>query len=258
MIAGYSILGGCSSKEADKRSINEALIMGTLWVQRSAEYRALAYQAFHIAKLRVDEDIKVVRSRRRAIVLDLDETVLNNSRYEAKAITDNQNYPDGWTEWCDMARADAIPGAREFLNYAVSAGCDVFYISNRKAVLLDCTLRNLKILGYPQVDEDHVLLRDRDFTKDYTKENRRRAVAKTHDIILLVGDNLNDFEDLFAHKSIDERFSAADSLREHFGRRFILLPNPLYGEWEKALYDYRSDIPLEERNQIRFRHLRSY
>ena len=249
-----TIFHGCAGEEDGSRSENEALLMSVLWVQTAAEYRALAYQAFNVARMRVDEDLKRARTRKRAVVVDLDETVLNNSPYEAKSITDNQSYPLGWKEWCDMAEAIAVPGAKEFLDYAVSEGCDVFYLSNRKLNVLEGSMRNLARLEFPLVERSHFLFRD----KDYSKEGRRLTIAETHDIILLIGDNLNDFDDVFAGRPIRDRLAAADTHRENFGREFILLPNPMYGEWENALYDYDMELSPVGKQRMRMKHLEGY
>ena len=254
VFTALTIFHGCDGRESGVRSENEALLMSTLWVQTAAEYRALAYQAFNVARMRLDEDLELPRSRKRAVVVDLDETVLDNSPYEAKVVLANQSYPTGWREWCDLSRAEAVPGAKEFLDYAVSKGCDVFYLSNRKLNVLDGSMRNLARLEFPQVERSNFLFRD----KDYSKEGRRRGIADTHDIVLLMGDNLNDFDDVFAARPIRERFSAVDTRRHEFGRKFVLLPNPMYGEWENALYEYDMALSPAEKHDCRMRHLESY
>ena len=100
----------------------------------------------------------------------------------------NFGYPTGWAEWINEAKAEALPGAVEFLNYVVEKGADVFYVSNRKAKLKEATMKNLKALGFPQVVDMHMLLRED--TSD--KEPRRQKVRENHRIVLLIGDNLND------------------------------------------------------------------
>ncbi len=248
-------IGNVENQETIKSTLeNEASLMAVLWCQTSAEYRALAYQAYNIARLRLDEELQISRNQKRAVIVDIDETVLDNSRYNAKEITDKQIYPDDFYHWIDMAKAEAIPGAKEFLDYAISKGCDVFYISNRKVRFLDGTLRNLQKLGFPQADDSHVLLKE-DIS---SKEGRRQEVAKTHYIALLIGDNLIDFSEVFDIKSVEGRLASVENYKDNFGKKFIVLPNPMHGAWFKALYDYDSNLSKEERTQRIIRYLKSY
>ncbi len=233
---------------------NESFLNAVLWHQTSAEYRALAYQAYNLAKLRLDEDLEIERERKRAIIADIDETVLDNSAYNAKGIVEKQSYPEDFYEWIDRAEGRAVPGAVKFLNYAVEKGCDIFYISNRRTMGLDGTMRNLKKLGFPQVEKNHVLLKETTSNKGL----RRDSITKTHDIVLLLGDNLIDFDDIFRGISIEERYSAVDKIESEFGKKFIIFPNSMHGEWIKALYNYDRTVPFEERKQKMVNHLRTY
>jgi 5'-nucleotidase (lipoprotein e(P4) family) len=238
----------------ERASDNEAFLMGILWQQKSAEYRALVYQSFNIAKVMIDRESKKKRLKKKSVVIDIDETVLDNSPYQAKALTTNQDYPRGWKEWCNLAKAREVPGAKEFLQYAVSKGFDIFYVSNRESALMESTIKNLRTLGFPQVEKNHILLRE-DFS---SKKERWETIEKTHYIAILLGDNLNDFSDTFENRSIEERFTETDRYQRHFGRRFIVLPNPVYGDWEGALYNYRRDLSKQQKNKIRINHLEGY
>jgi 5'-nucleotidase (lipoprotein e(P4) family) len=216
-----------------------------LYQQKAAEYRALAYQAYNLARLRLDEDLdkknlkklaKAERSRPRAVIVDIDETVLDNSPSNAYAAKNNLpfNVKD-WYAWGEMRRAKAVPGAVDFLNYAVSKGVKVFFISNRDEVQKQATIDNLKAVGFRDVSTDNVMLRQ----GDSTKEPRRLSVASKYRIVLLMGDNLDDFSNVFERKSIADRFTEVDKAREVWGRRFIVLPNAMYGTWENAIYNYQ-------------------
>ncbi len=246
----------CSKQEKATAGLspNEHLVMATLYTQTAAESRALCYQAFQLARLRLDEALKQKSAKTPAIVTDIDETLLDNSPYEAYCILSGKSYPTRWKEWVHLAKAKPVPGAREFLTYADQKGVDIFYISNRKQALLQSTMKNLKEAGFPQVREAHILLR----TTTSSKETRRQAVAATHEILLLLGDNLNDFAQVFEHKSVDRRFALADSLRQLFGRKFIVLPNPMYGEWEGALYDYHWRMSARQKNEARKKALKGF
>ena len=123
-----------------------------------------------------------------AVVVDIDETILNNSPYEAKAMLDGKAYEsESWYEWCNMAVAEPVPGALEFLKFADSLGFHVFYITNRKEEFVDeGTQENVRIMGFPQTSDDHFLLR----TDERSKEKRRQSVSENYEIVLLAGDNL--------------------------------------------------------------------
>jgi len=219
--------------------LRKSLIMATLWQSTSAEYRALTYQAYNIAKLRLDEELKIKRIQKRAIIVDADETVLDNTGFEIRTIVDDAQYYRDFDGWVENAEAEAVPGALEFLNYAHDKGCDIYYISNRKLSYMRGTQKNLELLGFPQAVESHILLKED--TSD--KGIRRDQVAEDHFIVMLIGDNLIDFEDVFRTKSIEERFASIEDFKDEFGKRFIILPNPMYGEWEKTLYGGTRKIP---------------
>ena len=231
---------------------HRALLMATLWHQTSAEYRALAYQAYNIAKLRLEEELKIPYEKKRAVIVDIDETVLDNSRYQGEIIKKDSGAD--FDNWVNLAIGEPVPGALEFLQFAHKKGVEIFYISNRSLRHMNGTLKNLQKLGFPQADEEHILLRD--ISSD--KGIRRRKVAENYQIVLLIGDNLIDFDDVFRKKNIEERFNWADSLKAEFGKRFIILPNSMYGEWEKSLYGGTSKIPEEEKEKKRLEHLKSY
>src|SRR6266513_1468708 len=155
-------------QQADNTYIEAA----TVWQQASGEARALEYQTFVLARMVLDRDLRNHRIRmRRAIIVDVDETILDNSRYQGMLIKKGVNYPEGWTDWCKRAEATPIPGALEFLRYAHSRGVRVFYITNRKLPEKDGTARNLKNLGFPEVNEETLKVRTDD--KSDSKQPRR-------------------------------------------------------------------------------------
>jgi len=244
----YFVTGSLAQQSAALQGTadNAYQIGAILYQQRSGEYRALAYQAYNIARLRLDQDLdkknvkrlpKTERKRPRAIVVDIDETVLNNSAsnaYEAK-YNIPFNYPD-WYAWGEKREAKAVPGAVDFLNYAVSKGVKIFYISNRDDVQGQATIDNLRKVVFNDVSADNVWLR---VNKVSTKEPRRLAVAAKYRIVMLMGDNLDDFSGVFENKPTAERFAEVDKARDLFGKRFIALPNAMYGTWENAIYNYQ-------------------
>jgi 5'-nucleotidase (lipoprotein e(P4) family) len=125
-------LGQASSVAAQEEANNEYQEGAILWTQTAGERNALAYQAFSLARMMLDRDLRTRHANRtrRAVVVDIDETVVDNSRYQAMLLKTHQNYnSQNWTEWVNRVESTAIPGALEFLRYAASHGVRIFYIS---------------------------------------------------------------------------------------------------------------------------------
>jgi len=250
------------------------LLQATLWMQRAPEYRVIASQVYRLAteKLATPEpgsaaleqqDVApdVLARMATAVVLDLDETVLDNTAYQARLLRDRAEYGSpSWGEWVLAGVAEAIPGAREYIAEARRLGHTVFYITNR-----DCktpaptatdpcpaktaTMRNLVQLGIdPRPDPERLLLRaERPEWVGSLKSRRRAFIAANYRIVALVGDDLGDF--------VDPKVFAGDRerLEKRFGVSWFLLPNPIYGSWtnafdtiEKKYAALRTDEPLLE------------
>lgn len=224
---------------------SEYQIGAVLYMQKAAEYRALCYQAFNLAKMNLTADFdkknlkKLPKSERkmpRAVIVDIDETVLDNSPAQAFNILNSLTFDnDVWYAWGERRSAKAIPGAVDFLKYADSKGVKIFYISNRDAdPQQKATMDNLVQAGFPDVSEQTVLLRQ---NRNSSKSERRMKVAKDYRVVLLIGDNLDDFADDFERIPTVERFAETDKDRQMFGDKYIVLPNAMYGSWERAIYD---------------------
>ena len=250
MGAAFFILWATAAN-AQQKADNTYIEAATLWQQAAGEARAVQYQTYLLARLLLNRDLRNHRIRgRRAIIVDVDETILDNSRYQGMLIKRGVNYPEGWTEWCNRAEATAIAGAVDFLRYAHSRGVRVFYVTNRKLAEKDGTSRNLKQLGFPEVNDE--TLQVRTDTASDTKEPRRQEIASHYHVVLLMGDNLNDFSDVFEKsKTVASRLEATEKNRSQFGTRFIVLPNSMYGDWENAIYDYNFDLSSEQKQQKR-------
>jgi len=234
------------------------LELSTNYMQNAAEYRALCYQAYNTAGQRLENMLATMRrtpdAKPLAVVVDIDETVLDNTPYQARQALQGGQFPEGWTDWCNLAQAKAVPGALEFLKLVDSKGIAVFYVTNRRSAEREGTLKNLRVLGFPQVQDDRFFFR----TDESDKTKRREKVSATHDIIMLCGDNLGDFSGAFDKQPKDVRFAAADSLMRHFGERWIVLPNPMYGDWYGAMINYEYMEPWQIQDSLRRTHLRGY
>lgn len=218
-----------------------------LYQQQSADYRALCIQAYNIAHLRVDESLQHNTKKPRAIVTDIDETLLDNSAYEIHQTLQGKDYePSSWYAWTDMAAADTVAGAPSFLKYAAYKGVEIFYVTNRDERERNSTLLNLKKYNFPNADNAHLLVRK----TTSSKEDRRQQIAATHEIILLIGDNLADFSFMFDKKSMEERLKNVNLFASEFGKRFIIIPNPVYGDWESSMYKYIYTLTPAQKDSI--------
>lgn len=237
---------------------NEYQAGAVLWFQNAAENRALAYQAFNLARLRIDEQRKKCKKKKSpcAVVVDVDETVLDNSPGQAWLIKNRQNFDakTNWLAWCLREEAKPLAGAVEFLQYAASQNIKVFYVTNRREAEKAATVNNLQKFKFPDVSEETLMVR----TDKSTKEPRRDKIKEKYRIILLMGDNLNDFSNIFEEKNVADRFAVTDQNKAEFGSRFIVLPNPMYGDWEGAIYDYKFNRSEEEKSAIRGQFMKSF
>ncbi len=239
------------------------LLLATLYSNTAAEYSATAKGLYRSAEAQMDillgDPVHTAALEqesphgRPAVILDVDETVLDNSPFEVRLIEDHTSYPTGWDEWCNQATAKAVPGALEFTTTAASMGVTVFYVTNRKAHLEDGTRRNLVALGFPMGEDiDTLLMRGEreDWTSD--KTTRRAHVAKDFRVLMLFGDNMGDFVSLADAKGTPaERQAAVDEHAERWGREWVMLPNPMYGYWESAVLGDATDPTDEEINRLR-------
>lgn len=251
------LLSILSCNQPDYKNDNDYKIQAQVWTQNSAEYRALCYQAFNAAKMNLDALFFFEKEYDKplAIIADVDETVLDNSPYDGKLILNNTTYNrESWVEWGNLEIAKAIPGSLEFLIYASEKNVEIFYISNRYSEQLEATVNNLKKLGFPDAKESNVLLRG----DTRSKSERRKSVSDNYEVIMLIGDNLSDFNDEFEIKLYDERSDQTDKLKNEFGTKLIVLPNPNYGDWESnGLFGGKS-FDNFQKDSIRKSKIKSY
>ena len=234
----------------------ETETMGLLWMRTSAEYRALAYQGYNVAMNAVKMAVTDPSHQRKplAIVLDADETVVDNTKLMGESIVNGNGRFDApwWRQAVHQGKSQAMPGAVEFLNEVHKQGVEIFYVSNRyEPVNLDVTIQNFKELGFPSVDKDHVLL----FEKDSDKQPRFDMIAKKYYVIVYMGDNAGDFPIGTKGKTLAERNSIIDAHKEDFGTFFVVFPNPAYGSWVSALAKGYQNLSPEEQKQVNNQYL---
>jgi len=224
------------------------------WQQHSGEYRALSFQAYNFARLSLDVRLKEADSLKgNCVVVDIDETVLDNSPFQGREVQKGVSFdPADWSKWTNLAAADTVPGALGFLKYAASKRVETFYITNRNKADYKATLSNLQRLGFPFADEAHLMVN----TATSDKEPRRQIVLQKYNILLLCGDNLSDFSNVFYREGKNTR-DEVDRAQQEFGTHFIVLPNPMYGDWEKLLYK-GSGLSETEKSRQRIEGLKGY
>ena len=240
-----------------------------LWQQSSVEYRGVVLQAWRSARHTLpralkdkrwtaaleqrDMNPKQLKKLPPAIIVDMDETIVDNSPSQKRFFEAGNGRFDAkiWAAWTAEAKARALPGAAEFLREARSRGVTVFYVTNRDKQEEEGTRRNLNEQGFevkdlPSIPElgDTLLLRGEreDWTSD--KSSRRAAVAKHYRIIMLGGDDLNDF--FPARVSPSERMERAREFDGWWGERWIVLPNPSYGSWEDSILGFERNLSPSE------------
>ncbi|MBP9477259.1 MAG: 5'-nucleotidase, lipoprotein e(P4) family [Sebaldella sp.] len=231
---------------------SQQTVLGTVWMQESGEYRALAYQVYNAAKDRfLIEKLNLDnKNKKLAVIMDIDETVLNNIYTQGEYIKEGKNYSKkAWDEWVKAEKATAIPGAVGFVSYVYKNGGEVFFITNRNEDERLSTLNNLEKEGFI-VDNTHLILK----TKESSKEARRKVIEDSgYKVIIYVGDDLNDFIDLGS--TSQEKRDKVDELKAEFGKKYFILPNPVYGGFESGLdknyykTDYKGRVEIRE-NQL--------
>ncbi|WP_198598262.1 5'-nucleotidase, lipoprotein e(P4) family [Mangrovicella endophytica] len=247
--------------DAAARASPNDLLNAALWMQSSVEYKATAIGIYALARSKLDAAIadKAASALDQngaaelppAIILDLDETVLDNAAYESGLVTSNHDYSSKtWGQWVDAKAAKAVPGALDYLTYADSKGVKIFYVTNRNANQEEATRANMQALGFPMGGNVDTFLMSREKGWRSAKKTRRDFVAKDYRVVALVGDNFNDFSDA-ASGTPAERLSAFDGVKAHFGTDWFMLPNPTYGSFESAPYGNDFRLPAEKKRQAK-------
>lgn len=269
LLIGIALLGGCAStsiatapttpaaatETATQAPPADDSLNATVWFQTSVE-RDLVYTAIYRAAgqrldaalrdrhwdaLAKDERSNDVTRLPPAIIVDIDETVLDNSPSTVRQIREHRGFNEAaWGEWVRERHAKPLPGAIEFLNAAAKKGVTVFYVSNRDASLADATLANLRLAGFPLKDDAQFLglgtFVEGCEQNGSEKSCRRQWVARTHRVLMQFGDQVGDFVQILANTR-DGRRAAIAPYQAWIGERWWPLPNPLYGSWEPALFD---------------------
>jgi 5'-nucleotidase (lipoprotein e(P4) family) len=229
----------------------EHALDANLYMQTAAEYHAVCLQTYSLATERLRQKLAATRlaGAPPAVVMDLDETVLDNSAFQSFLDRDRLNYSDAlWGVWeRDFPKeAGLIPGAKAFIETAEQLGVTVVYISNRDEKLRDSTIAALRQNGLSLEGIDNRLLLK---TTTSDKTERRKIVEGRFNVLIYLGDNLRDFSEEFKasqlapnddagqKKAIAERADRVRRSNYHWGNDWFILPNPVYGEWQRLCGD---------------------
>ena len=193
------------------------------WVRQSAEHRTLCEQVFRQATVAILRQVKMEKgSKNLAVVVDLDETVLDNSLYQVERWKAGLSFTqDSWSDWVNRKEAGLVPGAKAFLSTVRKKGVRVVFLSNRMNHNLEPTRENLRLLGVLDPNDLFLLRLDKNDLKEVRRKEvtdgtgRMKKVGPLH-VIGYVGDQMGDFP---------------SDVSKEFGRINFILPNPMYGKW---------------------------
>jgi acid phosphatase len=244
------------------------------WTQTAIEHDLIYLQTYRDAQARLlqaladphwdalgkSDRITPLADLQPAVILDIDETVLDNSPYQARLLKSGGEFnPADWAAWCREERARALPGAVAFTQFAARHGIAVIYISNRARDLDPATLANLRKVGLPVNGPDALLglgtVRPGCTQTGTDKGCRRQLVSERYRVLMQFGDQLGDFIDV-AHNTDAARRAAVAAYLPWIGTRWFVLPNPTYGSWEPALFNNNWREPRELRRQQKLDALR--
>ena len=260
VVLGWGAGAGAPAAEPAGRRDSHENLHAVLWMQTSAEYQAITRGLYRLAAAALDRAMEDQRwtaipeqagrpdlaALAPAVILDLDETVLDNSPEEGQRVLDRARYrPDLFERWVTRAEAEAVPGADDFMRYALRRGVQVYLVTNRAASLKAPTMENLARLQVPLGPEFVLCHGEHGWEGD--KSSRRQFVAADHRVLLMVGDDLGDFVSISDAVPAgttepprmftrEERRALIHRFSGYWEDRWIVLPNPAYGSWERILY----------------------
>ncbi|WP_338805812.1 HAD family acid phosphatase [Pseudomonas chlororaphis] len=257
-----SALVGCQQRPPANDQLD-----AVLWTQTSIEHELIYRQVFadatrqlDVALAHPDWDALPLPPRKLAglppaVIVDIDETLLDNIPLNARDIRHNQTYSyDRWNLWVEQAKAQALPGAVAFLQAARQRGVKAYYLTNREHSQVQATVDNLRLRGFPVESSEQVLAAGTPVghceQAGYGKNCRRQWVASQARVLLLAGDSIGDFVQA-EHNTLDAQRRAVEPYLGWLGQRWFLLPNPTYGNWYSAPYGDQEDLPMERKRQLK-------
>ena len=262
-----AVLAAFSAGAARAQEVTASdLLLATLWTQKSVEFKGNALAIYALGRIRLDQAIADkswtaapgeqkgdFQNLPPAIILDVDETVLDNSRYQVWMMRSNQTFNvKTWNEFCAAKVSVAVPGAVEFTQYAESKGIKVFYITNRAAETEKDTRENMEKLGFPMGGNvDTFLMQNEKPDWGSAKSTRRAVIAKDYRVLLNFGDNFGDFDDRYRGSDAD-RLKAFDDNKARWGREWLVIANPTYGSFDTAPFGHDFKKSREDQRKAKW------
>ena len=257
MFAGGALaaLGSAPATAQDSagcNSIRNPLLWAMAYKQTAAEFHALCYQAYNLARMRID--LALARhdpgDRPLALIADMDNTILHAFSYWGYLINEGKDFFDDaiWDEWLPNNLITAVPGSNDFFHYCESKDVEVFYVTNRNQGerTFEYALAHLRHLKFPYANAENLFV----FRESSDKTPARRRIEESHEVVLMLGDNLNDYRRDYYVKDIDERRALMERDRDDWGSKFILLPNPTDGHWVRAIFGDSEPAPTDENRRL--------
>ncbi|MGL5130091.1 MAG: 5'-nucleotidase, lipoprotein e(P4) family [Aeromonas popoffii] len=233
---------------------NNLLIAAVAWKQTAAEYQALYHQGYNLARMQLEKALEAHKpgDKPLAVITDLDDTIFLPLPYWGYLINNNKDFFDDpvWDAWLPKNQMVVAPGALAFFKFAASKGVEVFYVSSRDQgdKTQEIGVNQVRLAGLPFADDQHVtLLRD-----SSNKETRQDEIAQAFNVVLYLGDNLNDFRRKYYSQDVEERLTQMEADKELYGTRYILFPNPTDGHWLRAIFGDSEPQPNDS-NRARFK-----
>ena len=273
LAAAVFALAGCASTAPRTAPVAVAAagvaaddnLNAVLWVQTAQEYRALTTQTWRAAEAQLDAALADPQwtallpgegaelqtpALKPAVIVDIDETMLDNSAYQARLVVDGASYGSAsWASWVKERRATPVPGALAFAKAAADKGVTIVYISNRTHDMVADTIANLRAYGFPVEEANYYGLGVEvpGCTPHGSEKGCRRiAAASRYRVLLQVGDQITDMAQLTSN-SPAERDALFNRYNAWFGQRWFVLPGPTYGGYEPAAFGNDWSLPADVR-----------
>ena len=263
-VCGCATTGGSDSTPAHDN------MDAVVWLQSSTEYAGVVTGIFVAATAALEEIARTEANRTHgmAIVMDIDETVLDNSRYQAQLVFDEATYEsESWDNWISLRAAPAVPGVVDFIRRSQSLGFHVVFVTNRACrarpdtaeycLQKADTLVNLEEIGVDTSSTTLFLRGERPPERCRTflsaseradgkwssdKTSRRECIRLDHDIIMLFGDQLGDFTEEQGGPYGESGRDIAAEFGEYWGKTWFMLPNPTYGGWHPGTFPEKRSL----------------
>ena len=263
-VAAAAILGALATPvtaaESERESANAVLtnplLYAIAWRQTAAEFRALYYQGFALAQLRVEQALAAREAsapndtRPLAVITDVDETVLLSGAYWGQLIAEGGDFFDDatWDAWVPSNAFVASPGAREFAAFCEANGVTLFFVTNRDQgeATFELALGNLRAAGFENARAEHL----RVLRESSNKDSVQAQIRSDYRVIASLGDNLNDFARRYYVTDVAEREALMHADAARFGADYIVFPNPTDGHWIRAIFGESEPAPTEANRQV--------